>query len=79
MKQTFIDLYEAIIDFCFKWDDICPTREEFLEFLRNQPIFVIDTDDMISKTELLDELYCHQDEEGYDIFKAIADFENKEE
>lgn len=50
-----------------------------LEFLRNQPIFEIDFDNMISKTELLDELYCHQDEEGYDMIRAIANFKNKEE
>lgn len=79
MKRALIDLHEATIDFCFRWDDICPTREEFLEFLRNQPIFEVDFNDMISKTQLLSELFCHQDEEDYDIFKAIADFKNKEE
>lgn len=79
MKRELIDLYEAMIDLCFRWDDICPTRKEFLETLRNQPIFVVDFEDMISKTELLSELYCHQGEEGYDMVRAIADFKNKEE
>lgn len=79
MERALIDLHEATIDFCFRWDDISPTREEFLEFLRNQPIFVVDFNDMISKTELLSELYCHKDEEGYDMVRAIVDFKNKEE
>lgn len=79
MECELIDLYEAMIDLCFRWDDICPTRKEFLEILRNQPIFVVDFEDMISKTELLSELFYHQDEENYDFFKAIVDFKNKEE
>lgn len=67
-----------MIDLCFRWDD-SPTEEEFLEFLRNQPIFGVDFDDMVSEIELLGELYCHQDEEGYDMVRAIANFEGKEE
>ena len=78
MKRALIDLYEAIIDFFFRRKD-SPTREEFLEFLKKQPVFGTNTDDMISKTQLLSELFCHQDEEDYDIFKAIADFKSKEE
>lgn len=78
MKRALIDLYEAIIDFFFRRKD-SPTREEFLEFLRNQPIFEVDFDDMISKTELLSELFCHQDKEDYDFFRAIANFKSKEE
>ena len=33
-----IDVDEAIINFGFEWDDIPPTREEFVRFLKKQPI-----------------------------------------
>ena len=32
----YIDLNEAIIDFGFEWDDIAPTRDEFINFLKSQ-------------------------------------------
>ena len=32
-----IDVDEAIINFGFEWDDIPPTREEFVRFLKRQP------------------------------------------
>lgn len=32
-----IDVDEAIINFGFEWDDIPPTREEFVRFLKKQP------------------------------------------
>ena len=32
-----IDGDEAIINFGFEWDDIPPTREEFVRFLKKQP------------------------------------------
>ena len=32
----YIDLNEAIIDFGFEWDDIAPTREEFINFLKSR-------------------------------------------
>lgn len=32
-----IDADEAIINFGFEWDDIPPTREEFVYFLKKQP------------------------------------------
>lgn len=32
-----IDADEAIINFGFEWDDIPPTREEFVRFLKKQP------------------------------------------
>lgn len=35
--MRLIDGDEAIINFGFKWDDIPPTREEFVRFLRKQP------------------------------------------
>ena len=31
-----IDLNEAIIDFGFEWDDIAPTRDEFINFLKSR-------------------------------------------
>ena len=35
MRLTDVD--EAIINFGFEWDDIPPTREEFVRFLKKQP------------------------------------------
>lgn len=32
----YIDLNEAIIDFGFEWDDIAPTRYEFINFLKSR-------------------------------------------
>lgn len=36
-----IDVEKAIINFGFEWDDISPTREEFIEFLKRQPDAVV--------------------------------------
>ena len=35
--MRLIDVDEAIINFEFEWDDIPPTREEFVRFLKKQP------------------------------------------
>ena len=35
--SKLIDADEAIINFGFEWDDIPPTREEFVRFLKKQP------------------------------------------
>ena len=35
--MRLIDCDEAIINFGFEWDDIPPTREEFVRFLKKQP------------------------------------------
>ena len=32
----YIDLNEAINDFGFEWDDIAPTRDEFINFLKSR-------------------------------------------
>ena len=32
----YIDINEAIIDFGFEWDDIVPTRDEFINFLKSR-------------------------------------------
>ena len=32
----YIYLNEAIIDFGFEWDDIAPTRDEFINFLKSR-------------------------------------------
>ena len=32
----YIDLYETIIYFGFEWDDIAPTRDEFINFLKSR-------------------------------------------
>ena len=34
----YIDINEVIINFEFEWDDIAPTREEFIRFLKKQSI-----------------------------------------
>ena len=35
--MRLIDADEAIINFGFEWDDISPTRDEFVVFLKRQP------------------------------------------
>ena len=35
--SKLIDVNEAIINFEFEWDDIPPTREEFVRFLKKRP------------------------------------------
>ena len=35
--MRLIDADEAIINFGFEWDDISPTRDEFVSFLKRQP------------------------------------------
>lgn len=35
--SKLIDVNEAIVNFGFEWDDIPPTREEFVRFLKKQP------------------------------------------
>ena len=35
--MRLIDADKAIINFCFEWDDISPTRDEFVAFLKKQP------------------------------------------
>lgn len=36
--SKLIDVDEAIINFGFEWDDISPTCDEFVAFLKKQPI-----------------------------------------
>ena len=35
--MRLINVDEAIINFGFEWDDISPTRDEFVTFLKKQP------------------------------------------
>ena len=35
--MRLIDADETIINFGFEWDDILPTRDEFVTFLKKQP------------------------------------------
>ena len=35
--MRLIDADETIINFGFEWDDISPTRDEFVVFLKKQP------------------------------------------
>lgn len=62
-----IDADEAIINFGFEWDDIPPTREEFVYFLKKQP--TIDAVPVVRCRECIqgeaddpdfpDQYYCH--------------------
>ena len=62
-----IDADEAIINFGFGWDDIPPTREEFVYFLKKQP--TIDAVPVVRCRECIqgeaddpdfpDQYYCH--------------------
>ena len=35
--MRLIDVDEAIVNFGFEWDDVLPTIEEFVRFLKKQP------------------------------------------
>ena len=37
LTMRLIDADEAVINFGFEWDDIQPTREEVVEFIKQQP------------------------------------------
>ena len=41
--MRLIDADEAIINFGFEWDDILPTRDEFVEFIKKQPTIEAET------------------------------------
>ena len=51
--SKLIDVDEAIINFGFEWDDIPPTREEFVLFLKKQSII-----DAVPVTRCKDCKYC---------------------
>ena len=34
--SEYVERDKMIVDFCFDWDDICPTRNEFLDFLKSR-------------------------------------------
>ena len=40
--MRLIDADEAIINFGFEWDDILPTRDEFVEFIKKQPTIAVE-------------------------------------
>ena len=40
--MRLIDADEAIINFGFEWDDISPTRDEFVEFIKKQPTIEVE-------------------------------------
>ena len=52
--MRLIDADEAIINFGFEWDDIPPTREEFVRFLKKQP-----TVDAVPVVRCKDCKYCN--------------------
>ena len=41
--MRLIDADEAIINFGFEWDDISPTRDEFVEFIKKQPTIEVES------------------------------------
>ena len=65
--MRLIDADEAIINFGFEWDDISPTRDEFVAFLKKQPIIdavpVVRCRDCkqgeIDDPDFPDQYYCH--------------------
>lgn len=76
--MRLIDADEAIINFGFEWDDISPTRDEFVAFLKKQPIIdavpVIRCKDCIRRYDtdecpmcfLIEGEYCeYTNENGY--------------
>ena len=60
--SKLIDVDEAIINFGFEWDDIPPTREEFVLFLKKQSIIdavpVTRCKDCKYMTQWADVRYC---------------------
>lgn len=40
--MRLIDADEAIINFGFEWDDISPTCDEFVEFIKKQPTIEVE-------------------------------------
>ena len=65
--MRLIDADEAIINFGFEWDDISPTRDEFVAFLKKQPnidaVPVVRCRECkqgeIDDTDFPDQYYCH--------------------
>ena len=39
--MRLIDADEAIINFGFEWDDISPTRDEFVAFLKSNQLLML--------------------------------------
>ena len=39
--MRLIDADEAIINFGFEWDDISPTRDEFVSFLKSNQLLML--------------------------------------
>ena len=76
--MRLIDADEAIINFGFEWDDISPTRDEFVAFLKKQPtidaVSVVRCEDCIRRYDtdecpmcfLIEGEYCeYTNENGY--------------
>ena len=58
--MRLIDADEAIINFGFEWDDIPPTIEEFVRFLKKQP-----TVDAVEVVRCKDCKYWQDNNDGY--------------
>lgn len=39
--MRLIDADEVIVNFCFEWDNIAPTKEEVIAFLKKQPDAIV--------------------------------------
>ena len=70
--MRMIDADEAIINFGFEWDDISPTRDEFVEFIKKQP--TIEADPVKqgrweTNSDRPDSLICSICKCGFDMWK----------
>ena len=54
--MRLIDADEAIINFGFEWNDIPPTREEFVRFLKKQP--TVDAVPVVRCKDCLNGTFC---------------------
>ena len=54
--MRLVDADEAIINFGFEWNDIPPTREEFVRFLKKQP--TVDAVPVVRCKDCLNGTFC---------------------
>lgn len=70
--MRLIDADEAIINFGFEWDDISPTRDEFVEFIKKQPTIEAETvkhGRWETNSDRPDSLICSICKCGFDMWK----------
>ena len=70
--MRLIDADEAIINFGFEWDDISPTRDEFVEFIKKQPTIEaepVKRGRQGTNSDRPDSLICSVCKCGFDMWK----------